>query len=942
MKNVYFSFWLLFVVNIASAQYWQQTVHYKIDVQLHAAEKSLTGFEEVTYINHSPDTLRYIWFHLWPNAYKNDQTAFSNGMLEEGNTDFYFSTKEQRGYINRLDFKVEGITAQTEDHPEHIDIIKVLLPKPLVPGQQVIITTPFHVKLPYNFSRSGWDGKSFQLTQWYPKAALYDANGWHPMPYLSLGEYYSNFGNYDVTITLPKEHVVAATGDLQTASEIDWIKSRSDYTPKKVLATPKKYGPKTKNLKGKTDVSATEATPLKTIRYLQQQVHDFAFFTNPDFIAQSDTCILSSGKVVQVFSYFTQQHQSNWKYSLQFTKDALRFYSKEVGEYPYNTVSVVQGPLSFGGGMEYPTITVIAPTPTLKVLDVIIAHEVGHNWFQGALASNERAHPWMDEGFNSFYEKKYTEIKYGPQPRWEHLLLATKSHFRKDQQIGTHSTDFEPTNYLLSSYQKTAEWLQSIEKKLGGERFRQMMQSYFSQWQFRHPQPEDFRSILQQYLPNADSTWKQLYQTGLTTTASSKRLQFLSPLAPATITRYLQQPSKYSLLISPAAGFNKYDGLMIGGLVTNYKLPPNAFQYLFIPLYATTSKQVNGIGKISYRTFPAQHFQQIEWSLQGARFSKNHQLDSNGQKVFETFFKLAPAIKATLKAGAKDSRERWIEARHFMIREKDFSHYSMKSTDSILYVDSLQTSSRYINQLTYAVQDYRALYPYNYQLQLQQGKGFYRINFTGNYFFNYGKDGGANVRWFAAHFGFIGKEKNNFSTALYQPKLLGVTGEEDFTYSNYFVGRTASAANDNSIIENSGLAAQQIMLRDGAFKLRLDQFEFLQGRSQKWVAALNFNTTLPQQLLPFKNPFKLFLDVGTFAEAWKEDATISRFLYVGGLQLSLFNNALNIYAPLVYSSDFRENLKSVPEQNTFAKKLIFSIDFSQLSLKNLTSNQFHF
>lgn len=312
------------------------------------------------------------------------------------------------------------------------------------------------------------------------------------------------------------------------------------------------------------------------------------------------------------------------------------------------------------------------------------------------------------------------------------------------------------------------------------------------------------------------------------------------------------------------------------------------------------------------------------------------------KRFFETFYKLSPSVKATFKSNLKSSRERWIEARTYLIGEKDFSHFTIKSTDSLFYVDSFKKTSRYINQLTYQVTDYRALYPYHYQLQLQQGKGFYRLNFTGNYFFNYAGGGGANVRWFGAHFGTFNKKGNNFTQVLYQPKLLGVTGEEDYTYSNYFVGRSASFGNDASTIENSGLGAQQVMIRDGGFKLRLDQFEFLQGRSANWVAALNFNTTLPKELLPFKNPLKAFLDVGTFAEAWEKDANISRFLFVGGLQLSLFKNAVNIYAPLIYSSDFKDNLKAVPEQNTFFKKLTFSIDVSQLSLQKWTHNQFSF
>src|SRR5205823_4135564 len=155
----------------------------------------------------------------WMNAYKNDRTAFSEQLLKNDRTDFYFSDEDKRGYINQLDFKVNNITAIVEEDAQHIDIIKLKLLQPLAPHQSVVITTPFHVKLPYNFSRGGHIGQSYMTTQWYPKAALYDKDGWHAMPYLDQGEYYNDFGNYKVTITLPDSYKVAATGVLESNEE---------------------------------------------------------------------------------------------------------------------------------------------------------------------------------------------------------------------------------------------------------------------------------------------------------------------------------------------------------------------------------------------------------------------------------------------------------------------------------------------------------------------------------------------------------------------------------------------------------------------------------------------------------------------------------------------------------------------------------------------------
>ena len=328
--------------------YWQQRVNYTIEVSLNDKDHTLKGFETIEYINNSPDTLTYIWFHIWPNAYKTDKTAYSDQALENGSTDFYFSDKDQKGYINRLDFKVDNKTAEIGDHPEHIDIVKLILPSPLPPGQKSIITTPFHVKLPFNFSRGGYDGDSYQVTQWYPKPAVYDRHGWHPMPYLDQGEFYSEFGSFDVSITVPENYVVGATGVLQNEDEKQWLQSRKGYSWQPIKKRVKK-GSSTKTIVQKFPVSSKE---IKTLRYTQDNIHDFAWFADKRFIVDHDTCLLSSGKIIDVYSYYTPGEKEFWENSVSFAKDAVRTRSEWIGEYPYPVVSVVQGPESFGGGME--------------------------------------------------------------------------------------------------------------------------------------------------------------------------------------------------------------------------------------------------------------------------------------------------------------------------------------------------------------------------------------------------------------------------------------------------------------------------------------------------------------------------------------------------------------------------------------------------------------
>ena len=291
-----------FLTAFAQTGYWQQQVDYALTVHLNDHDHTLDGQARITYINQSPDTLRFIWFHCWPNAYKNDRTAFSDQTLENGSTRFYFSNADDRGYMNRLAFTVNGTLASMSDHPQHQEIIRVNLPAPLPPGKSCTLETPFHVKLPVNVSRGGHIGQSYQLTQWYPKAAVYDRLGWHPLPYLDQGEFYSDFGNYDVRITLPADYIVAATGE-STDQVID--------------------------------------NRMKTLRYRQEQVIDFAWFADKRFIVRTDTAHLLSGRVVKVATYSlpAANGKDYWINGPAFIKRTLHTRSAQLGEYPWNTAT---------------------------------------------------------------------------------------------------------------------------------------------------------------------------------------------------------------------------------------------------------------------------------------------------------------------------------------------------------------------------------------------------------------------------------------------------------------------------------------------------------------------------------------------------------------------------------------------------------------------------
>jgi hypothetical protein len=503
----------------AQKPYFQQEVNYNIDVTLDDRAHTLSGRIEIEYINHSPDALSEIRMHLWGNAYKNRRTAFCRQKLRSGSSRFYFSDDKDLGYFKNLDFSVDGQKTAWQYDPKHPDIARLTLAQPLPPGGRIRIATPFELKIPASFSRLGHVGTSYQMTQWFPKPAVYDNRGWHDMPYLDQGEFFSEFGSFDVRITLPDNYVVGATGALQTPSELEFLAKKEAET-RKIL-----FG-KDNEKRSESDSFPTSSATLKTLRYTASGIHDFGWFADKRFYVLKDTARLASGRTVDCWAMFPpsktsafKKGQSDyWKKGAFYVRRAVEFYSDKVGEYPWPQATAVHSALSAGGGMEYPMVTVIGNSGSGEDLDDVITHEVGHNWFYGILASNERDHPFMDEGLNSYYEHRYMLEYYGhynpvelpqflynperngPTLHTGYLLLA-RDH--NDTPPDSHSDDFAPFAYGLQVYMKTALCLDWLEKSVGKARFDAAMQYYYRQWQFRHPYPEDLKAVFEKHGLNA-------------------------------------------------------------------------------------------------------------------------------------------------------------------------------------------------------------------------------------------------------------------------------------------------------------------------------------------------------------------------------------------------------------------------------------------------------
>ena len=296
-----------------SQGYFQQKVNYRIQVTLDDRNNELNAFETIEYINNSPDTLHFIYFHLWPNGYSNNNTELAKQLLSSKGKQKLFKDPELNGYIDSLEFKVDGQLVQWNLLSGQPDICCIKLNYAISHGDSIKISTPFHVKIPKGVtSRLGHIGESYQISQWYPKPAVYDKNGWHQMAYQDQGEFYSEFGSFDVSITFPDNYTVGATGNLQNDQETARMNSLASDTTWR-----------TNTVSEKVDFPPS-STQMKTLRYTENQIHDFAWFADKRFhVMKGEVKLPDSGREVTTWLLFTNQQANIWKNAIPYVNNAI-------------------------------------------------------------------------------------------------------------------------------------------------------------------------------------------------------------------------------------------------------------------------------------------------------------------------------------------------------------------------------------------------------------------------------------------------------------------------------------------------------------------------------------------------------------------------------------------------------------------------------------------
>jgi hypothetical protein len=471
--------------------YWQQRVDYRISATLDPERQELRGRETIHYLNRSPDALPYLWLFLEQNICA--PTSVTNQLDQPplvflGST-FDFSCK---GFAGGLTLDHVRVGLRRVPTAVYGTTMRVDLPRPLAPGQALDLDIGWRFTVPdYGAGRMGRDGTLYELGQWYPRVAVYDdVRGWNHEPYIGGGEFYLEYGRFDVALTVPASYVVGATGVLLNPADVLTATQRARLARARGSATPVAIISAEEAGNAARTRPATSGT--LTWRFAADSVRDFAFGAAPALRWDA------SGDRRTLVHTLYRPSAPEWEEANRMVRDAVQYYSEQWYPYPYAHITSIEGPIE---GMEYPMITFDPRAPGREERQWVLAHELGHQWVPMIVGSNERLYPWMDEGFNTFIDlanaaRYFTGTAYGDSIE-VHPLHLYPDHAIAGKEQPLISRPVEVHDLFWTGYQKPALMMQTLRYEvLGRERFDHAFRTYLRAWAYKHPTPADFFRVM--------------------------------------------------------------------------------------------------------------------------------------------------------------------------------------------------------------------------------------------------------------------------------------------------------------------------------------------------------------------------------------------------------------------------------------------------------------
>ncbi|MEO8880086.1 MAG: M1 family metallopeptidase [Gemmatimonadaceae bacterium] len=494
---------------------WVQHARYSIDASIDPATNTLTGSEHVIYLNNSPDTLAKLAVYLRQNVFRAGSQRRDAAPTTDG---------IKLGKVVANGLTLNEVSSSDEDASRHagyvVDatVMWVTLPAPLLPHDSATLEFAWSFIPPLTPAdgREGRDDHLYLLGYWYPQVAVYDdVNGWMADPYLLEAEFYMDPADYDVRVTAPRGWVVGATGSLQNASEVLSPAARTK------LAQARATGAVVTISKPPDGFAAfASQSPSVTWHFTAPNVRDFAWGTSDRYQWDATRALIAgaSGKqdTVDIYSFFRlDARASAWEAGgARYTRDAVQQLSSYLWEYPWPTMTSMEGVLT-GGGMEYPRLTFMQPWADTLSLAGDLMHETGHMWFPMQVGSSETRFPWMDEGFTQFDAAQGMRQLYGEprkggriadQEAGQRTLYIRRALAGQDQILMTPGDLFPSDLYNVMYYDKTAQILSALRGILGPETFQRAYREYGHRWIGRHPYPNDFFDTIED-VSKQDLSW---------------------------------------------------------------------------------------------------------------------------------------------------------------------------------------------------------------------------------------------------------------------------------------------------------------------------------------------------------------------------------------------------------------------------------------------------
>ena len=485
--------------------YWQQEADYTIQATLDTTTNMLAGSERIHYANHSPDSLPFVWVQIEQNIFNKNSITYqlNQPVLEFApGVSFDFTGKGFVGGITIDKFESAGAPLTKT---EYGTMMRVELPTPLAPGATIDFDVAWHFPIPpYGGGRMGRIGtRLYELGQWYPRMVVYDdVRGWNPLPYIGAGEFYLEYGNFDVSLTLPAGFVLGTTGVVTNAMEVWTADQRARIERAKTSEQAVAIVTKDEAI-----ANGHRATPgTKTWHMTATNVRDFAFCTSPDYRWDA------SGYNGKLINTLYRPDAAPWLEANRMARFTIKYFSETWFPYPWPKATTCEGLVD---GMEYPMITFVPALAVREDQFWDLMHEFGHEWFPMTVGSDERRYPWMDEGFNSFIDygaaaEYFKGTAYGDTVWREVLSTAARVAASHDEQPMIDKP-VEQRNLSWAAYQKPPLMLILLrDAVLGRPTFERAFRDYIRRWQFKHPQPADFfRSMSDVSGRDLDWFWRE-------------------------------------------------------------------------------------------------------------------------------------------------------------------------------------------------------------------------------------------------------------------------------------------------------------------------------------------------------------------------------------------------------------------------------------------------